>query len=103
MSEAMYINAKVTDGEKPHPSAPDFQAYWKKKQEFSSNIMLETALVEQSKLDKGWVQFDAYLDFGEQTDANGRPVNELVRQIFQQYNGMVNIRLKPKYNAPNKD
>lgn len=100
MAEGMYINAKITEGEKPNPQAPDFQAYFKKKKEFSNNVFMDDALLEQIKLDKNWVQFDAYLDFGDAVNDKGDSVNDLVRKIFQQYSGQVNIRFKPKWNKP---
>ena len=98
LAKGMYVSMKAKGGTKEHESASDFKAQFN--DEESTNILFDKALIERMQMDKGWIQFDADLDFGGKTDNEGNSISDMVRQIFDENGGKINIRFKPKYNKP---
>lgn len=98
LGKGMYVGMKAVKGEKEHEMASDFKAEFNNEE--STNILFDQALIEQMRTDKGWIQFDAYLSFDPKEDKDGNNIGDMVRQIFDENNGKINMRFKPRYKKP---
>lgn len=97
LGKGMYVGMKAVKGEKEHEKASDFKAEFNNEE--STNILFDKALIEHMKTDP-WIQFDAYLDFNPKVDKDGNDIGDMVRQIFDENNGKINMRFKPRYKKP---